>query len=80
MCGRWYISDKHWETKPIDPSPTPWDHNTWGYYCDTCDVFFDLSSQGKVIVYENCTSSYQHKACGQAARFIGYDHDAVKKK
>ena len=58
--------------KPIDPSPTPWNHNTWGFYCDTCEKFFDLVRDGKVITYEDCTHTYEHK-CGQSARYIGYD-------
>ena len=64
--------------KPIDPSPTPWDHSTWGFYCDTCDVFFDLMNDGKVIVADDCTTTYEHKPCGQQARYIGYDHYAVR--
>jgi hypothetical protein len=61
--------------KPIDPSPTPWDHGTWGFYCDTCDVFFDLVMQGEVKTYDDNTCDYWHKACGHQARYIGYDHE-----
>ncbi len=63
--------------KPIDPSPTPWDHSTWGFYCDFCEKFFDLLRDGKVLTHKGNTCSYEHK-CGQPARYIGYDHDAVK--
>jgi len=59
--------------KPIDPSPTPWDHSTWGFYCDTCEKFFDLVMDGRVNVYGDHTCDYSHKACGQTARYIGYD-------
>lgn len=64
--------------KPIDPSPTPWDFSTWGCYCDHCEKFFDLPSEGRVLTYEGNTCSYEHRVCGQPARFIGYDHNAVK--
>jgi hypothetical protein len=59
--------------KPIDPSPTPWDFSTWGFYCDTCEKFFDLPEKGKVLTYDDNTCSYLHD-CGNPARFIGYDH------
>jgi hypothetical protein len=58
--------------KPIDPSPTPQDRNTWGFYCDTCDKFFDLVTGGKVWINDGGYFSYEHKACGQPARYIGY--------
>jgi hypothetical protein len=60
---------------PADPSPTPWDFSTWGFYCDTCEGFFDLVRDGKVVTYDDNTCSYEHKACGQPARYIGYDHE-----
>jgi hypothetical protein len=60
--------------KPIDPSPTPWDHSTWGFYCDTCEKFFDLLKDGAVRLPEPGICSYEHKPCGQPARYIGYDH------
>lgn len=56
---------------PIDPSPTPWDFSTWGFYCDTCERFFDLVKDGKVILYEDTTCSYEH-SCRNPARYIGY--------
>lgn len=65
-------------TKPIDPSPTPWDSNTWGYYCDTCEKFFDLLEDGQVKTYGDCTCDYWHKPCGQQARYITYDRDATR--
>lgn len=57
--------------KPIDPSPTPWDHSTWGFYCDTCDCFFDLLTDGKVTLPEMGICVRWHK-CGAEARYIGY--------
>jgi hypothetical protein len=59
--------------KPIDPSPTPWDFGTWGFYCDACEKFFDLVRDGKVVTREGNTSTRYHK-CGAEARHIGYDH------
>jgi hypothetical protein len=60
--------------KPIDPSPTPWDFGTWGFYCDVCEKFFDLVRDGRVATHEKNLCSYWHKPCGQPARYIGYDH------
>jgi hypothetical protein len=41
-------------------------------------MFFDLVEQGKVITTVDeageCWASYEHKACGEPARYIGYDH------
>jgi hypothetical protein len=66
--------------KPIDPSPTPWDFSTWGYYCDKCEKFFNLFTEGDVLFFEGNACSYQHVACGQIARYIGYyDPDKSKK-
>ncbi len=78
MCGTYKVSNRVWTEKPADPSPTPWNHNTWGFFCDTCMMFFDLVEQGKVITTVDeageCWASYEHKACGEPARYIGYDH------
>ena len=60
--------------KPIDPSPTPWNHSTWGFYCDHCEKFFPLNWDGKVLVDDSSCLSYTHNICGQRARYIGYDH------
>ena len=60
--------------KPPDPSPTPWDFNTWGFYCDACEKFFDLVANGKVVMREGNTSTPYH-GCGAEARYIGYDHN-----
>jgi hypothetical protein len=60
--------------KPQDPSPTPWDFSTWGFYCDTCGKFFDLVAAGKVEGDEN-GHIYRH-SCGSVARYIGYDRNA----
>jgi hypothetical protein len=62
---------------PADPSPTPWDHSTWGFYCDTCKKFFNLVRDGKVILHDGGYSSYQH-SCGNPARYIGYDHNVTE--
>ena len=62
--------------KPVDPSPTPWNFDTWGYYCDNCEGFFD-SSDLKVQVHEGNTCTYVHTKCGKNARYIGYDSLAV---
>ena len=59
--------------KPIDPSSTPWDFSTWGYYCDTCERFFD-SDELNVLLPEPNICTYEHKTCGKPARYIGYDH------
>jgi len=77
MCGSGKRVYSRLAELPIDPSPTPWNFNTWGFFCDNCMTFFDMLEDGKVITYEDCTCSYEHK-CGQPARFIGYDHSAQK--
>lgn len=64
------------EKKPANPSPTPWDFSTWGFYCDMCKRFFDSSEQLGVLC-EKEGISYEHKTCGNVARYIGYDHRAV---
>lgn len=71
--------------KPIDPSPTPWDHSTWGFYCDTCEKFFQLCWDGSVVPIgtdpddpNTVIIKYVHNACGQDARYIGYDHNAKR--
>jgi len=63
--------------RPVDQSPTPWNFSTWGFYCDACEVFFDLVMQGEVKLPEPGICTYWHKACGQPARYIGYDHSRV---
>ena len=74
--------------KPADPSPTPWDFSTWGFYCDACEKFFELWEEGMVRAEEGNTCSYVHMGpagwrhleklpCGQKARYIGYDHDKL---
>ena len=66
---------------PIDPSPTPWDFSTWGFYCDECRTFFDLVTQGRVETVPGnlCGySTYWHKACNKQARYIGYDRSPVR--
>ena len=66
--------------KPIDPSPTPWDYSTWGFYCDNCGIFFDLVTQGRVETVPGnlCGySTYWHKTCNKEARYIGYSREAV---
>ena len=78
MCGSGSRTYRRLATTPTDPSPTPWNFNTWGFFCDSCMMFFDLIRDGKVILYpedENgdCGCSYEHK-CGAGARYIGYDH------
>lgn len=61
-------------SKPIEPSPTPWDFSTWGFYCDDCEAFFDLQKEGSVLMQDGNTCTYQHK-CGHPARYIGYDRN-----
>jgi hypothetical protein len=65
-----------YQMKPIDPSPTPWDFSTWGFYCDTCEKFFDLVHDGKVVTHEGNTCTRYH-SCGAEARYIGYDPNVV---
>lgn len=60
--------------KPQDPSPTPWDFSTWGFYCDSCRKFFDLVADGKVEGNQN-GHTYRHN-CGNEARYIGYDRNS----
>jgi hypothetical protein len=75
MCGpRSYRTYRRLATVPADPSPTPWDFNTWGFFCDACMTFFDLLQDGKVILHGDATCHHEHK-CGQAARYIGYCRD-----
>ncbi len=63
--------------KPVDPSPTPWDFSTWGFYCDACEVFFNLVEDGKVTVLEDDTCTQYHK-CGAESRYIGYREREAK--
>jgi len=56
---------------PKDPSPTPWDFSTWGFYCDACAKFFDLIRDGHVITHDDNTCNHFHN-CGAEARYIGY--------
>lgn len=75
-CGPYRVSNRVWAEKPVDPSPTPWNFHTWGFFCDNCMRFFDLTEDGKVITSVDkdgeCWASYEHK-CGQSARYITYD-------
>ena len=59
------------EASPRDPSPTPWDFSTWGFYCDACKVFFDLVKDGRVETHPGNICTRYHK-CGKEARYIGY--------
>jgi hypothetical protein len=82
MCGGvGHRSYRRLATLPIDPSPTPWDFNTWGFFCDNCMTFFDLLQHGKVLTFMDedgeCWASYEHK-CGQPARYIGYCRDEAQ--
>jgi hypothetical protein len=61
---------------PPNPSPTPWDSSTWGWYCDTCRKFFD-SKELKAIPTSEGWIIYEHKTCGQPARYITYQRDAA---
>lgn len=77
-CERCEIS-RRILAKPIDPSPTPWDHSTWGFYCDTCERFIDLLDEGRVETDNvDKTIARYHKECGGEIRYIGYDHEAVR--
>lgn len=74
MCGGRRTYHRLTEV-PADPSPTPWNFNTWGFFCDACMTFFDLLDDGKVRTFEQdgeCYGDYWHK-CGARARYIGYD-------
>jgi hypothetical protein len=78
MCGgqsrrRYRI----WAEMPPDPSPTPWDFNTWGHFCERCMRFFDLLEDGKVTTFQKDGEGYGvawHK-CGQQSRYITYDRE-----
>lgn len=61
--------------KQTDLSPTPWDSSTWGYYCDRCEKFFDLVTEGYVLADAKDYVSYRHGECDQQARYIGYLRD-----
>lgn len=73
MCGGRRAYHKLAE-KPVDPSPTPWNFNTWGFFCDACMIFFDLLEDGKVVMHDSNALSSYHK-CGAQARYIGYDRE-----
>lgn len=62
---------------PIDPSPTPWDSRTWGFYCDACQKFFDLVRDGSVTTFQKDGENYCERWhwCGAPARYIGYLRD-----
>jgi hypothetical protein len=62
---------------PEDPSPTPWNFSTWGFYCDACERFFDLVRDGRVETHEGNACVHYH-SCGAEARYIGYDHSKIK--
>lgn len=76
MCGGpRKVSERVWAEMPPDPSPTPWNFNTWGFFCDRCMHFFDLVENGRVTTFEKDGEGYAvywHK-CGQQARYIGYE-------
>jgi hypothetical protein len=71
-----FVSPSEPEVGPKDPSPTPHDHSTWGFYCDACKKFFDLVRDGKVVTHEGNTCTRYH-SCGAEARYIGYAAEAV---
>jgi hypothetical protein len=78
MCGSGKRVYRRLTEVPVDPSPTPWNHDTWGFFCDNCMTFFDLMESGKVVTHEPDENGeywhhYEHK-CGEEARYIGYDH------
>jgi hypothetical protein len=50
------------------PDCHPW---TWGFYCDDCERFFDLVTEGWVGAYPNGTCGRYHD-CGRLARYISY--------
>ena len=56
---------------PLDPSPTPHDFRTWGFYCDYCARFFE-SEELCVITNADNTSANTHKLCGAISRYISY--------
>lgn len=57
---------------PRDPSPTPWDFSTWGFYCDKCHKFFE-SEQLHPVLMGGGYISYEHKVCQGPARYITYE-------
>jgi hypothetical protein len=59
------------KSKPDNPSPTPWDFSTWGFYCDSCERFFE-SNDLKPVLLEGGYISYEHKVCDGPARYIAY--------
>lgn len=65
------------KTKISDDSTnlTQEDFSTWGFYCDSCKVFFDIQIDGAVHSSVDGIS-YSHK-CGSGARYISYDRRAV---
>jgi hypothetical protein len=62
---------------PKDPSPTPWNFRTWGNYCDACQKFFDLLTDGRVETFEENGECYAQKFhwCGCPSRYISYLRD-----
>jgi hypothetical protein len=59
------------------PSKTPWDFNTWGFYCSVCKTFFDLCKDGTVEVCDDGAFFLYHK-CGIKAHYIGYVNSDAK--
>jgi hypothetical protein len=45
--------------------------NFWGFYCDHCETFFDLVSDGRIVLLSG-GFTYYHALCESEARYIGY--------
>jgi len=59
---------------PPDPSPTPWDFSTWGYYCKDCVKFIDVYSECGMGIGDSGLRVV-HKHCGKEATYIGFDRN-----
>jgi len=46
---------------------------TWGFYCDSCERFFDLVTDGYVTTYTDGTYKRFH-ACGFPCRYISHNY------
>lgn len=62
--------------KQPKPSQTPWDFDTWGWWCCVCEKFFDLPSAGTIETFKGGTVSYKHK-CGGYATYVSYNRNKM---
>jgi hypothetical protein len=61
----------------IPPPGDPNNRSTWGFWCDSCEKFFDLVMDGKVVTHEGNYCTRYHK-CGAEATYVPYRRDVVE--